>query len=238
VEAVRLSRRERLRAETVRDIKEIALRHMAEGGAAALSLRAIAREMGMTAGALYSYYDTRDDLITALIVDVYDALARDLEAARRAWSEDPPAQLTAVGETYRRWAIEHPPEFQLVYGDPIPGYQVPADGAELAAEHRACGVLIRIVAAAWPVGPATGHARQGAEPYDWPDFRPDFAAMVRESFPGLPADAAALSLRIWGRLHGLVALEVYGHLRPQVADPARLYRDELRDLCALLASGG
>ncbi|CAJ59018.1 Putative TetR-family transcriptional regulator [Frankia alni ACN14a] len=227
---MKLSRRERLRVETVRDIKEIALRHMAEQGAAGLSLRAIAREMGMTAGALYSYYDTRDDLITALIVDVYDSLAQALEAARRSRPDDPAGQLEAVGVTYREWAIGRPPEFQLVYGDPIPGYKVRDDGAELAAEHRACGVLIRIVAAAWPANGATPPAGL----YTWSDFRPDFAAMARTSFPDFPPDGAALSLRIWGRLHGLVALEVYGHLRPQVNDPARLYRDELRDLCELL----
>ncbi|EIV94787.1 TetR/AcrR family transcriptional regulator [Frankia sp. QA3] len=247
MDGVKLSRRERLRVETVRDIKEIALRHMAEQGAAGLSLRAIAREMGMTAGALYSYYDTRDDLITALIVDVYDSLAQALEAARRSRPDDPAGQLEAVGVTYRQWAIGRPPEFQLVYGDPIPGYQVRDDGAELAAEHRACGVLIRIVAAAWPgieatraagaAGVATGEpvrAAPVAGSYTWSDFRPDFAEMARTSFPDFPPDAAALSLRIWGRLHGLVALEVYGHLRPQVNDPARLYRDELRDLCELL----
>ncbi|CAO5245566.1 Transcriptional regulator [Frankia sp. AgKG'84/4] len=247
MDGVQLSRRERLRAQTVRDIKEIALRHMAAGGAAALSLRAIAREMGMTAGALYSYYDTRDDLITALIVDVYENLARSLEAARRTHPDDPVGQLVAVGVTYREWAVANPPEFQLVYGDPIPGYQVPEDGAELAAEHRACGVLIRIVAAAWPqlaaarpasTRPAPGETGPGPRSYAWSDFRPDFAAMARESFPDLPADAGALSLRLWGRLHGLVALEVYGHLRPQVNDPARLYRDELHDLCALLAGAG
>lgn len=240
---MRLSRRERLRAETVREIKEIGLRHMAEGGAAALSLRAIAREMGMTAGALYSYYDTRDDLITALIVDVYDSLARSLEAARREHPDNPAEQLVAVGVTYREWAVARPPEFQLVYGDPIPGYQVPEEGAELAAEHRACGVLIRIVAAAWPriaqsrVTRSACAAGEPTQPYDWADFRPDFATMARTAFPDLPADAAALSLRLWGRLHGLVALEIYGHLRPQVNDPARLYRDELHDLCALLAGG-
>ncbi|MCM3884780.1 TetR/AcrR family transcriptional regulator [Frankia sp. R82] len=243
MDGVQLSRRERLRAETVRDIKRIALTHMAQGGAAALSLRAIAREMGMTAGALYSYYDTRDDLITALIVDVYSSLAQALEAARRTRPDDPLAQLVAVGVTYREWAVAHPPEFQLVYGDPIPGYRVPEDGAELAAEHRACGVLIRIVAAAWPFtaeepresGEPDGAGAPGVPEYRWSDFRPDFAAMAQSTFPGLPPGAAALSLRIWGRLHGLVALEVYGHLRPQVNDPARLYREELRDLCTLLA---
>ncbi|KJE19782.1 transcriptional regulator, TetR family [Frankia torreyi] len=250
MDGVKLSRRERLRVETVRDIKEIALRHMAEQGAAGLSLRAIAREMGMTAGALYSYYDTRDDLITALIVDVYDSLAQALEAARRSRPDDPAGQLEAVGVTYREWAIGRSPEFQLVYGDPIPGYKVRDDGAELAAEHRACGVLIRIVAAAWPgIGATRAAAEATAEvttggparpapaaagSYTWSDFRPDFAAMARTSFPDFPPDAAALSLRIWGRLHGLVALEVYGHLRPQVNDPARLYGDELRDLCELL----
>lgn len=225
------SRRERLRAEASQEIKAIALRLMTEGGPAAISLRAIAREMGMTAGALYGYYATRDDLINALIAEVYSSLADAEEVARDAVPEaDPVGRVLAVGEAFREWAIRHPEEFQLIYGDPVPGYQAPEGGAAADAEHRACAVLTGLVAAAWPRARSLLSDRD----YAWSDFEPDFAAVIKESFPGLPPAAVALAMRVWGRMHGLVALEVYGHLRHQVRDPARLYRAELLDLTATL----
>lgn len=224
------SRRERLRAEAAQEIKTIALKHMAENGTAAVSLRAIAREMGMTAGAIYSYYDTRDDLITALIADVYNSLAATLEEAIAAAPQGPVAQVMAYGQAYRSWAVANPQEFRLVYGDPVPDYQVPACGAAAEAEHRACTVLTGVVATAWPWAQRL-HADDN---YDWSDYDRDFAMMVRQSFPDLHPAAAALALRLWGRLHGLVSLEIYGHLRPQIQDPEKLYHAELVDLTHLL----
>ncbi|MFE3170191.1 TetR/AcrR family transcriptional regulator [Amycolatopsis sp. NPDC059090] len=225
------SRRERLRAEASQEIKAIALRLMTEGGPSAISLRAIAREMGMTAGALYGYYATRDDLVNALIAEIYSALADKEEAARDAVSEDDPeGRVLAVGEAFRTWAVGHPEEFQLIYGDPLPGYQAPEGGAAADAEHRACAVLTGLVADAWP----QASKRLSDDGYDWADFDPGFAAVIRGEFPDLPPAAVALAMRVWGRMHGLVALEVYGHLRPQVLDPGRLYRAELLDLTKTL----
>jgi len=91
-------------------------------------------------------------------------------------------------------------------------------------------VLTGLVAAAWPR--AQGVVSDGE--YTWSDFVPGFAAVIRASFPDLPPAAVALAMRVWGRMHGLVALEVYGHLQPQVRDPARLYRAELLDLTRTL----
>jgi AcrR family transcriptional regulator len=225
------NRRERLRAEAIQEIKAIALKLMAQGGPAAISLRAIAREMGMTAGALYGYYATRDDLISALIAEVYTSLADAQEAARDAVpASDPAGRVLAVGEAFREWAVGHPDEFQLIYGDPVPGYQAPEGGAAADAEHRSCAVLTGLVAATWP----RAQASLSDGDYAWTDFEPGFAALINESFPDLPPAAVALAMRVWGRMHGLVALEVYGHLRPQVRDPARLYRAELLDLTTTL----
>jgi AcrR family transcriptional regulator len=226
-----LSRRERLRAETAAEIKATALKHMAAGGAAAMSLRAIARDMGMTAGAIYSYYETRDALINALITDVYTSLADTLEAAHRQVPEQDTAQrILAHGHAYRQWAISHPEEFQLVYGDPVPGYHMPEGGTATEAELRVCTLLAQLVAAAWPY---TEHAQPGEE-HVWEDFQPDLTDVLHTRQPGLPPAALALTLRIWGRMHGLVALEVYGHLRTQIIDPAKLYQQELLDLTASL----
>ncbi|GAA5187005.1 TetR/AcrR family transcriptional regulator [Rugosimonospora acidiphila] len=228
------SRRERLRAETASEIKRVALRLLAGGGPDAVSLRAIAREMGMTAGAIYGYYPTRDDLITALINDVYTSLVDTMEAARNAYPRsDAAGRLLAWGEAFRVWAIGNPAGFRLVYGDPVTGYRVPEGGAAPEAAHRACIGLAELVSAAWP------HVRAGqpSAGHRWSDFAPALSDSIREAFPELPAEAVALALRLWGRMHGLVALEVYGHLRAQTTSPEKLYRAELLDLAASLGLG-
>lgn len=200
---------------------------MSADGAANLSLRAIARDMGMTAGAIYSYYDTRDALITALITDVHNTLADAEEAARDSKPiDDPAARIVAVGTAYRDWAVAHPQQFQLLYGDPIPGYQTPEDVALTAAAKRSCAVLLGLVSEAWP----TAKARYGDARFHRADLDPALVDVARDLYPDLPAAALALSLRTWGRMHGLVALEVYGHLRHQTSDPAKLHRAEMHDL--------
>lgn len=225
------TRRARLRAETSSEIKAIALAHMAAEGPAAISLRAVAREMGMTAGAIYSYFDTRDELVSALVADVYDSLAERLENARDAVpAADPTGRVIAVGHTYREWAVAHPEEFRLVYGDPAPGYVAPDGGAAADAEKRACTVILDLVAAAWPKASSI----HTTDNHQWTDFVPAFADAARTSFPKLPPAAVALGIRVWGRMHGLVALEVYGHLRNLTQDPGKLYRAELHDLVATL----
>ncbi|MEU7896702.1 TetR/AcrR family transcriptional regulator [Nonomuraea sp. NPDC049152] len=222
-----MTRRERLRAETAAEIKSVALKLMYEGGPGAISLRAIAREMGMTAGAIYGYFDTRDDLITALIADLYNAFADTLDAARAAEPEDDPAaRIIAHGLAFRRWAIDYPAEFRLVYGDPLPDYQPPEQSPAIEAEQRLCKGVADMVAAAWP----RAAAMYAKDDFSWDDFTSVLAGLIREWHPELPPAGVALCLRVWGRLHGLVALEVYGHLRPHVTDPTKHYLAELHDL--------
>jgi AcrR family transcriptional regulator len=204
-----MSRRERLRAETIREIKAIALRLLAEGGPDAIALRAIAREMGMTAGAVYGYFATRDDLISALIS-----------------VDDPGGRIVAWGEAVRGWAVEHPAEFRLVYGDPVPGYRPPPGGPAAEAELRACTGLVGLAAAVWP----HRRGRAAEAHFEWADFGPELTGHIRAEFPALPPAGLAFALRMWGRMHGLVALEVYGHLLPQTADPAKLFRAEMDEL--------
>jgi len=230
-----LSRRERLRAQTSGEIKEIALKLMAEGGPDAISLRAIAREMGMTAGAIYSYFPTRDDLVSTLIGDVYGEVVARAEAARDQVPEsDPGERIMAWAQAMREWAVANPEGFRLIYGDPVPGYQAPEDGPGKAAELRACTGLTGLVAAAWPSARTTRTARPDGRAYDWTEFDPGLVGHVRELFPDLPPAALALTLRVWGRMHGLVALEIYGHLSPLIHDPGAVFRDEMRDLVAAL----
>ncbi|WP_052852933.1 TetR/AcrR family transcriptional regulator [Streptomyces avicenniae] len=225
------TRRARLRAETSAEIKSVALRLMAEGGPDAITLRAIAREMGMTAGAIYGYYATRDDLITTLIRDVYGSLADTVEAARDAVpAQDTAARLLAWAEAFRGWALANPEGFRLVYGDPVPGYQVPEGGAAPEAERRACAGIIGLVAAAWNhTEPLEPHVT-----WDPSDFDPHLADAAADGLPDLPPAALALGLRLWGRMHGLVSLEVYGHLRTQTRAPDKVYRAEMLALVTSL----
>ncbi|MFI0719984.1 TetR/AcrR family transcriptional regulator [Streptomyces sp. NPDC021224] len=227
-----VSRRERMRAQTTAEIKAIALRLMAEGGPDALSLRAIAREMGMTAGAIYSYFRTRDDLVTTLIGDVYTAAVDGAEAARDAVPEDRPgARILAWAQAMRTWALADPAGFKLIYGDPVSGYRPPDDGPGATAELRACTGLVDLVAAAWPTA---GPLQPDGPAYTWDDFDAGLTAHVRTDFPDLPPSGLALALRVWGRMHGLMALEIYGHLRGLVHDPATVYRDEMHALVTSL----
>lgn len=226
-----LNRRERLRAETAREIRTIALKLMGEGGPDAITLRAIAREMGMTAGAIYGYYATRDDLITTLIGEVYTGLVDAAEAARDARpADDAAGRLLAWAEALRTWALANPQGFRLVYGDAVPGYRPPEGGPAATARGRACAGLVGLIADAWPhARPARLHAS-----YGWPDFGEELGARIRAEHPGLPPAAVAVALRAWGRMHGLLALELYGHLSSIATDPGALYRDEMLDLVGSL----
>ncbi|WP_069883807.1 TetR/AcrR family transcriptional regulator [Streptomyces luteocolor] len=221
------ARRERLRAETTAEIKDVALKLMAAGGPDAITLRAIAREMGMTANALYGYFATRDDLVTALVKDVYTALADAVDAAwEAAPADDPAARIRAWADAFRAWALAAPEGFRLIYGDPVPGYRAPEGGAAPDAARRVCTGLAALAAAAWP---HAGHLYEDEE-FDWSDFDPGLLDKVRTAFPELPPAAVALALRIWGHLHGLVSLEVYGHLRTQTKSPDKLFHAELTQL--------
>jgi len=227
VEASTQSRRARLRVQTAQEIKTTALDLMAKGGPDAITLRAIAREMGMTANAIYGYYATRDELVTKLIADLYTSFVDGAEAARDTRpAKDAAGRILAWAEAFRQWALANPAGFRLVYGDPVPGYQAPPEGAAAEAEQRACMGLTGLVAGAWPSAERT----QTHEEYQWSDFDPGLVATIRDQFPDLPPAAVALALRVWGRLHGLVSLEIYGHLRNQTVEPGKVYRSEICDL--------
>ncbi|WP_405659241.1 TetR/AcrR family transcriptional regulator [Streptomyces sp. RK9] len=216
------SRRERHRAQTTAEIKATALKHLVEEGAEAVALRGIARDMGMAPGTFYSYFDTREALLAALATDAYRDLAAHLRTAREAHpATDPAARALAHGLAYRAWALAHPQEFRLLFSGRARAPR--ADTAESAeAEYELCLGIVEVATTARPAG--------GGSAYAWGDFDPAFTAVARAAFPGLTPAVLALSLRVWGRMHGLVTLEIDGLLRPQIDDPAVLYGDELRDL--------
>ncbi|MEE1620976.1 TetR/AcrR family transcriptional regulator [Zafaria sp. J156] len=191
--------RQRARADNIARIKELALGQLAESGAADLSLRAIARELNLVSSAIYRYFPSRDELITALIVDAYNDLAASLEAAgstraphRVRWS--------AVTGAFRSWAREQPHRFALVYGSAIPGYRAPGDTIEPAARvvRAFCAPAVRGPGARLPGGAADGLAGQL-------DVFADAVGVERD--PDAVLDLAAA----FARMVGAVQLELNGH---------------------------
>ena len=145
--------RERARAELTREIKEEARRQVAATGAQRLSLRAVARELGMVSSALYRYFPSRDDLLTALIIDAYDALGASAEQAVAALPRaDVRGRWRACCTAVRGWALAHPHEYALIYGSPVPGYQAPQE--TISSASRVALVLGGLLAEASALGAA------------------------------------------------------------------------------------
>jgi AcrR family transcriptional regulator len=230
--AVGATRRERLRLATVAEIKTVARAQMAAEGTASVTLRAIAREMGMTPSALYRYFGSRDELVTALVTDAYDALADAMEAAVAQVAAGRHAErLLAAFAAFHRWGLKNPTEFALVFGSPIPGYQAPE--TTRPAGERYTGLLLRLLADAHGAGVlrlerVDVHVPAALE-------RQLVAFRARQGVADLPVPVLAFALSSWVRLHGVVALEVFGHLRPAVGDGAPLFEHEVE---AIMRQGG
>ena len=217
-------------------IKAVARQQMAEHGTAGISLRGIARELSITAPAIYNYFPRLDDLITALIVDAFTALADAIEAAESAAvSEACGPKVIASCLAYREWAIAHPVDFQLIYGNPIPGYVAPAEVTVPLARQA-------VRRAVPPVPP------RRIRPASWssrPEYAPVPASITAHVATWLPAagydfpDALlCLLMSGWARIHGMVMLELFEHLGPVVGDPAAFYRHELEAFWRQLALSG
>jgi AcrR family transcriptional regulator len=206
--------RERARREVTAAIKEEARRRLAAEGAAKLSLRAVARELSMASSALYRYFPSRDELLTALIIDAYDAMG---EAAERAPAEDSHAarRWRAVCLAVRGWALAHPHEFALIHGTPVPGYAAPRD--TVGPGVRVPLALLAVARDAHRDG-ALGEAGGGPLPQG---ARAGMAAVVGEYAPELPPEAVAAVVAAWAELVGLVAFEVFGQLTGVVAEEER-----------------
>lgn len=221
-----MSRRERMREHTREEIKTLARRQMAASGTASLSLNAIARAMEMVPSALYRYYPDRDALITALIADAYNALADALDAADAAHpAEAFGRRLLAAATTYRAWALDHPVDFQLIFGNPIPGYQAPAEITG-PASARVFGVFLGIIQAAHEAGMLRR----------WPAYRPEaLAACEPGTWPNAFApDVMYAGVAGWTKMHGMIMLELFGHLQGSIADTAAFYQGEMCNYTQLL----
>jgi AcrR family transcriptional regulator len=267
-----LNRRERLRRQTFGELEVAALAEVREHGPVALSLRRVARRMGMSPAGLYRYVDSREALLTLLITRAYDDLADhlcraiglppgslagptpphapdgapdgapvdvlgDASAEASAASAAAPLPLVAGPDTdvaerlravalaYRAWSVAHPNEFGLIFGDPIPDYEAPAGGPTVAAMTRVGLALATPLIEAWHLGRLRVHPALEAAELTGP-----LAEMAKVG-GDLPPAAHALLLLTWGRLHGQVSLEVFGHHHWLFPDGCEaLYRAEIASM--------
>jgi AcrR family transcriptional regulator len=194
------TRRERLRRQLVEDVVTTARRHLAEGGPAAVSWRGIARECGVNPATLYTYFDSLDDLFTAVILDSFTRLAAAVGAAAEAAADlDPVDRVMACAHAYRSWALDHPAEFNLVFTDRIPGYAAPPGGPTVEIQAAIFGPFVAAL-----------------------DALADDAGAVAGAIT--PDDER---VGLWATMHGFVMLEINHHL-PFVDDPRGVFDATLR----------
>jgi AcrR family transcriptional regulator len=210
-------------------IKESAWKQISEYGAPALSLRAIARELGITAPAIYNYFPRRDDLVTALIVDAFNSLGESQKTSIQELPENElAARLTRLGLAYREWALAHPQRYLLIFGTPIPAYEAPVD--------------ITVPAASWSLVPLIetlqAISTAGRLRLDRPaPLTPELRSMLEawsQFTGGMNSEVLYSALVIWSRVHGLVSLELGNQMPSFITDPGEIYRREILSLVSEL----
>ena len=219
------TRRVDRRAATLADIKAAAWADMARSGTTGLSLRGVAREMGMAVSALYRYFPSRDDLVTALVVDCFDALTARLQAAldRAPADADVVEVFLQVGHAYRGWALEDPLQHRLAFGTPIDGYTGTA--ATTTAALRSSGVLLDVMARAVDADRVDTATVDALLTDGLRDALDSWSASLPRP---LPAPALGAAMICYSALHGAIDLELNGHLPPGLRGEPALFEATLR----------
>ncbi|GAA4587522.1 TetR/AcrR family transcriptional regulator [Planotetraspora phitsanulokensis] len=211
--------RGRFRAQVRDEIKQVALRQLADGGPQALSLNAVAKVLGVSGPALYRYFANRDALLTDLVVDAYRDLAAACEAATAGAWKDPADRLRALAKAYRAWALEEPHRYRLLFRAPLYGYDAHSEPL-VQASQIAMNVAVEVLEGIAAEGPVAGGELE-APLAEWAAGR------------GMPGAAAVIAVRattLWARLHGLVSLEIEGNFASMGLDPTPLYEGEITNL--------
>lgn len=226
--------RERARAEITAELLTAARHQLAQVGAGSLSLRAVAREVGMASSAIYRYFPSRDDLLTRLIIEAYDDVGLVAEQAQaNTRDESGEVQFRAVWRAVRRWAVEHPHQYSLIFGSPVPGYAAPTD--TIAPATRLPEVLLGILTSS-TVGSDSAVALM-------PPARLASAAVaLAPARTTMPVDSISdatllVALTSWTTLLGSISFELFGHTHNVVDDSAKCradYFDAQIDLMLLL----
>jgi AcrR family transcriptional regulator len=234
------SRRDRLRAATSEEIIQTARRLLVQSGPEAVTLRAIAREMGMTAPGLYRYFDSHDELVRHICANIFTELGSDIHqaieaAAAPAGAADPvTAKLTvkmaAACQEFRRWSLNHQAEFSLLFGVPLPGLD---DGRYDIADECAlafAGTFFTLFLELWTMAPFPVPDAADIDP----GLRDQLSSYRELLGSDIPVGAVLTFLRCWTVLYGAVAMEVFGHMRFALTDPAPMFEITMGDLAALI----
>lgn len=223
------------------DILAAARTRLTEEGPAALSLRAVARDVGMVSSAVYRYFPSRDDLLTALLITDYDELGAAVEAAGAAAGPAPGARWVAMCRAIRDWSIAHPGDFALLFGSPVPGYAAPRETVVPAS--RTALALVRVVADAVGSGAPGTSGAAGSSVTSTPGAagRPgsptappaapgmagpavaDGVATLRSFGITLPDEVLVRTLMAWTTVFGTISFELFGHFVGSVSDPAAYF---------------
>jgi AcrR family transcriptional regulator len=236
--------RERARAELTREIKEAARRQFAAVGADGLSLRAVSRELGMASSALYRYYPSRDDLLTALIIDAYDAIGAAAEAAiAGAGPGSGRAGWMAACHAIRAWAVANPHEYALIYGSPVPGYRAPQStiGPAVRVPLAFVGLLADAVAAGTvSAGPdaACGQERPGLGGALAGQAAALSAALAGDAAAALPAEVLVRAVLAWTQLFGMISFELFGQYVGAFEPADALFAHGVAQLASFVGLGG
>ena len=225
-----MGKRQDSREQIEARIVELGRRQLVDRGAARLSVRAIARDLGMVSSAVYRYVSSRDELLTLLLVDAYSDLADAVDRARETvgdqWGDD----VIAIARAARRWAVGHPAGWALLYGSPVPGYHAPAERT-IGVGTRVAGAFFDAVAA----GIATGDIRLTDDVAPQP-MSSDFER-IRQEF-GFPGDdrVVAKCFLLWAGVVGAISLEVFGQYGADtLTDPSAVFDAQLRLLVGVLS---
>jgi AcrR family transcriptional regulator len=223
-----MGKRQETRDRIETQIIELGRRHLVTEGAVGLSLRAIARDLGMVSSAVYRYVTSRDDLLTLLLVDAYSELADVVDragAADGSWRD----QLLAMAHAARAWAIDQPARWALLYGSPVPGYQAPRERT-VGPGTRVVGALFGAIGA----GIATGDIPQSNVAAAQP-LSSDFD-LLREEFEFTGDDSAvAKCFLLWAGLVGAISLEVFGQYGADtLTEPGAVFDTQVRLLIGVL----
>lgn len=222
VDSAALTPRARARVEMIEQIKDTARQHLAADGPN-LSLRAVARDLGVVSSAVYRYFASRDELLTALILDGYTSMADSIESAESAVARrDLAGRWLALGRAARNWSLENPHEYALLYGSPVPGYAAPEDTIEPATR---------------PVTLAMAILRDGVQRgvLDVPADRLPRAVRAdceriagADGFVGVPPTLMARAFTAWAQLFGTISFELFGRLTNAVTDYDAYFEHQLR----------
>lgn len=217
-----VSRRERLRAETLAEIKEHAEAQLAAGGPEAVSLNAIARAMRMSGPALYRYFASREALLTTLVTDSYDALADAISQAGDDGHADPAERFQMAADAYRLWATAHPHRYQLIFAS-VYGSGLLNPDQTIPAAHRNMEVLLDVVSGLTDDQPKNDRTPPLADHLQtWVD--------ARAGLDDVPPAILTRAVQAWIRLHGVVGLEINGVFASMGIDPAELFAAEVHDI--------